>query len=105
MSPLKKLLSKDFSILSCFNKYSVVILLFVIWLSFFDRYSLVTQYRLSKTLTELEEEQKNYEQQLEEVKKARETINNDVEKYARENYLFHKDNETIILIEPATKEK
>jgi len=99
MSPIKKLLSKDFNILSWINKYTLVILLFGIWISFFDRYSLVTQLKLSDTVEELEDEKKNYEKQLEEALKMREEINNNQEKYAREQYLFHKEGETIILIE------
>ena len=63
MSPLKNRLSKDFSLRSLINKYTIAIMLFICWLTFFDRYSLLTQYRLSQTLTALEDEQKNYEDQ------------------------------------------
>jgi len=79
------------------NKYSVVILLFVIWLSFFDKFSLVTQHKLKKTLTELEDKKVEYEEQLEMALKEKETLKEKPEKYAREKYFMHKDNEEVII--------
>lgn len=80
------------------NKYTVVILLFVVWLSFFDKFSLVTQHRLKKTLTELEDKKSEYEEQLEIALEEKATLNKNKEKYAREKYLMHKQNEEVIVI-------
>ncbi len=80
------------------NKYNIAVLIFCVWIGFLDRYSLVNQFKLSKTLKKLETAKLDYELQLEEAKKEREIINSDIEKYAREKYLFHKENEEVILI-------
>ncbi len=80
------------------NKYTLVIIAFVIWVSFFDRYSLITQFKLSRNVDKLEERKADYEKQLEEAIVERQTINRDIEKYGREKYYFHKPDEQIILI-------
>lgn len=85
------------------NKYTIVIILFVVWISFFDKYSLVTQYKLGQTLHELEERKVGYEDQLEDALVEREMIQNNLEKYARENYHMHKDNEQVIVIKKSNK--
>jgi len=83
---------------SLLNKYNAAIFIFCIWIGFIDRYSLINQFKLSKTLKKLEASKADYEQQLMEARREREIINSDIEKYAREKYLFHKDNEEVILI-------
>ncbi len=80
------------------NKYNLVIIAFVIWVSFFDRYSLITQYKLSRNVDKLEERKADYERQLEEAIVESQTINSNIEKYGREKYYFHKPDEQIILI-------
>lgn len=81
-----------------FNKYYIAIFAFVIWLSFFDRFSLITQYKLSQNLQELEDKKADYEELLAKALVERNTINSDIEKYGREKYYFHKPDEKIILI-------
>ena len=80
------------------NKYTLVIFGFLVWVSFFDRYNLVTQYKLSQNVQLLENKKVEYENQLEKALIERDVINRDIEKYGREKYFFHKDNEEIILI-------
>ena len=81
-----------------FNKYNIAIFAFVIWLSFFDRYSFVTQYKLIQNVNQLEEKKADYEELLEKALVERQQINNDIEKYGREKYFFHKPDEVVILI-------
>lgn len=81
-----------------FNKYYITAFAFVIWLSFFDRYSLVTQYKLSQNVKLLEDKKEDYENMLEDALVERKIINSDIEKYGREKYLFHRPDEEIILI-------
>lgn len=83
---------------SWINKYTAVIIVFCIWIGFLDRYSLVNQFKLSQRLRKLETARIDYERQLEEAKKERDIINSNIEKFAREKYLFHKENEEVILI-------
>lgn len=81
-----------------FDKHVLAIVVFVIWVSFFDRYSVVNQFKLSNNIEQLEQAKLDYEFQLKEALKEREIINSDIEKYAREKFLFHKDNEKVIVI-------
>ena len=84
---------------SWLNKYTIAIIAFVVWLTFFDKYNVFTQVKLSQTLNELAEKKSFYEMELEKAIEEREIINSDIEKYAREKYLMHKDNEQVIIIE------
>ena len=98
---LKKKLSKhskDLNSKKWFNKYAITIALFAVWMLFFDKYNLFTQHKLSQTINGLVEKKTNYEEDLEKALKEREIINSDIEKYAREKYLMHKDNEQVIII-------
>ena len=83
---------------SFLNKYTIAIIAFVVWISFFDRYNLITQYKLSASVNELIQDKENYESELKLALEERKAINSDIEKYAREKYLFHKDNEQVIII-------
>ncbi|NNE25916.1 MAG: septum formation initiator family protein [Saprospiraceae bacterium] len=84
---------------SWLNKYSLAVVAFVVWLAFFDKYNVFTQIKLSQSLNELAEKKSFYEMELEKAIKERDIINSDIEKYAREKYLMHKDNEQVIIIE------
>lgn len=81
------------------NKYSIVVFVFIIWLSFFDKYSLLTQRKLTHVVNDLENREEIYGQQLQEALKEKEIMDSDIEKYAREQYYFHKDNEFVFKIE------
>jgi cell division protein FtsB len=93
----------SFKEINWLNKYSVVIVLFVVWLSFFDKFSLITQYKLSRTLTELEDKKAEYEEQLEIAIEDKEILKQNMEKFAREKYLMHKDNEEVIVLKKTEK--
>jgi len=81
------------------NKYSIVIILFAVWVCFFDKYNLLTQRHLSGIVNDLEERKTLYEDQLQEALKERDVINSDIEKFAREQYFMHKDDEHVFKIE------
>ena len=83
------------------NKYFITGSIFLLWLLFFDRNDLVSQYKIRGELKKLEEEKKFF---LEEIKKDQESLNDlktnpqTLEKFAREKYLMKKDNEDIFVI-------
>ena len=91
--PLRFLQSRNY-----FNKYYIAIFGFVIWLSFFDRYNFVTQFKLSQNVQELQDQRAEYEEQLAKALVEWKTINSNIEKYGRAKYYFHKPNEKVILI-------
>lgn len=81
------------------NKYTLAIIAFCIWVSFFDRYNLITQFKLSQNVKKLEQKEANFEALLKQAQEERITITKDIEKYGREKYFFHRENEEVILIQ------
>jgi len=83
------------------NKYLVTILLFALWVSFFDRNNLVDRYRLVREVHQLEQDKDYYIERIREdssrLNELRTSPEN-LEKFAREQYLMKKDNEDIFVI-------
>lgn len=84
-----------------FNKYSISLLGFLIWMTFFDRNNFIYQHENSSQLKVMEQERQYYvdqikenETELQELLTNKETL----EKFAREKYLMKKDNEEIFVI-------
>lgn len=83
------------------NKYIVTLVAVVVWISFFDKYDLVSQYQARQALKQLEKDKQYY---ADEIKKNQEEINElqtnaqSLEKFAREKYLMKKDDEDVFLI-------
>jgi len=92
-------LKAQFSKLSRINKYTIAATAFVLWLTIFDSHSLTTQYKLSQTVNKLEAEKESYAEKLEIAIKDKLELENNKEKFAREKFLFHKDNEEIVVIQ------
>ena len=83
------------------NKYLLISLLFGVWMLFLDNYSYMDQRQINNQIDELQDNKKYYQ---DEIRKDKENIkllkNQDqVEKYARENYYMKKDSEDIYIIE------
>jgi len=84
-----------------FNKYTIALLFFVIWMLFLDNYSYLDHRVLNKEISELENNKKYYQTEIkndqEQIKKLKNPI--EIEKYAREKYYMKKDSEDIYIIE------
>jgi cell division protein FtsB len=83
------------------NKYLITTLVFGIWLIFFDQFNLVDRYQSLHAMRQLQRDKAYFEekikqdtQRLKELKTNRENL----EKFAREQYLMKKDNEDIFVI-------
>ena len=86
------------------NKYSISIVLFLVWVVFFDSNSAVFMYKQYNELKDLKKQEAFLAQEIEEMTKQKEELfsNDDMlEQYARENYFFKKDNEDVYVIEEA----
>ena len=84
------------------NFYVLGILVFVVWMLFFDSNDWIGRYRMGAKLRELEGEKEYYQEKIKEVEKDRNELmgNKDLlEKYAREKYLMKKESEDIFVIE------
>lgn len=83
------------------NKYFYTLLIFGVWMLFFDNNNFIAQVRLDRTLHELEMEKDYY---LSEIAKDRQatlelmTDTTTLEKFGREQYLMKREHEDIYLI-------
>lgn len=84
------------------NFYSLGILFFITWMVFFDSNDLISRYRMSAKLSQLEDEKEYYLEKIEEVKKDQNELMGNkelLEKFAREKYLMKKESEDIFIIQ------
>ena len=83
------------------NKYAITIIIFGIWMLFFDNNNFIAQVRLNSTHNELEMEKQYYISEIEKDRQATFELMTDtltLEKFGREQYLMKRDNEDIYLI-------
>lgn len=81
------------------NKYVIVTAIFAVWLLFIDDHNYLAQRKLSQTVENLKAEQQKYLDLIEQVKIEKEDLEKNKEKYAREHYYMHKENEEVFIFE------
>ncbi len=81
------------------NKYTLTTIVFVGWLLFFDKYNFFAQAKLNKTTAKLEQEYAQLKIDIEDAKKEKYDLESNQEKYGREKYYLHKNNEDVFIIE------
>jgi len=83
------------------NVFLLIIMVFGIWMLFFDSNSWFIHNELNNDIEALEEEKEYYKKEIEKDKKEIKKLSNDegLEKYGREKYRMKKKNEEIYLIE------
>ncbi len=83
------------------NKFFITFIAFVVWMLFFDQYSIVSRVRHSRKIANLEQQEAFY---LSEIKRSKRLLqelkgdNENLEKFAREQYLMKKENEDIFVV-------
>jgi cell division protein DivIC len=90
------------------NKYISSVIIFIVWISFFDRNDLWTQWDRKRELQKLEVSTSFYENEIATTKKDLMDLNNNpavLEKFAREKFYLKKPNEEIFIIDDSTSEK
>ena len=90
------------------NKYISSLIVFVIWISFFDRNDLFTQWDRKQELQKLETSKAFYEQEIATTRKDLMELNNNpaiLEKFAREKFYLKKPNEEIFIVDDSSKQK
>jgi len=83
------------------NKYILTALLFFLWLLFFDQNNLAERRKTTNEYNQLIEERDYYLKKIEEDRKRINELKTDadnLEKFAREQYLMKKDNEDIFIV-------
>lgn len=83
------------------STYGIIIILFIIWMIFFDSNSLIIHNELNNDINELDNQKSYYEKEIAKDNIELQLIQSDsgLEKYAREKLFMKKDNEEIFLIE------
>jgi cell division protein DivIC len=83
------------------NKYTIVLLFFFIYLIFGDDHNLIKRHKASKEINKLEQEYRNYLEEIEHNKAQIHRLKHDtvyLEKFAREHYFMKKDEEEIFIL-------
>ena len=83
------------------STYGIIIILFIIWMIFFDSNSFIIHNELNNDIDELNDQKSYYEKEIAKDNIELQMIQSDsgLEKYAREKLYMKKDNEEIFLIE------
>jgi cell division protein FtsB len=83
------------------NKYLLTIIVFFVWLLLLDSNNLISRYKEMRNLRKLKSEKEYYVQRIEEDKRKLhelKTDNQNLEKFAREQYRMKKPDEDLYII-------
>lgn len=83
------------------NKYVLTISVFAIWMLFFDQNNVVDRIKMTREINQLEEDREYYLEQIQKdsARLSELTTNKEnLEKYAREQFLMKKPNEDVFII-------
>jgi len=84
------------------NKYTIALIVLVVWISFFDNNDLFTRKSINRNLKELREQRDFYRREIKNDSLIIQGLENDMkmlEKFAREEYNMKKDDEDVFLIQ------
>ena len=81
------------------NKSLVTIVAFLIFLCFFDKYNLRTQYKIYSTLLNMKDQKANYIHLIAEAKQDKFDLEQNYERFAREKYFMSRLDEDVFIIE------
>ena len=90
------------------NKYILTLIIFGVWILLFDSNNLIDRFAQLKTLKQLEKDREYYMERIEEDSRKLnelETDKENLEKFAREQYLMKKENEEIFVVIDEEEEK
>mgnify|MGYP001086937161 FL=1 len=89
------------------NRYVIILIVFTVWMLFFDENSYLVHKEFDKEIEELEIAIDFYKKKIEEDKLTIKTLEDSlqIEKFAREKYLMKRENEDIYIIEFDTIKK
>ena len=83
------------------NKYFLVSTAFLVWMLFFDRNDLLSQYQYHQQVSKLKQERDFYQKETAKVHQDLDELTSNkemLEKFAREKFLMKKDNEDVFVI-------
>ncbi|MFP4059213.1 MAG: FtsB family cell division protein [Bacteroidales bacterium] len=83
------------------NKYILALVVFFIWLLFFDQNNLIDRFRTIYEINQLKKDKNYYIKNIEENSRRLDELQTDdenLEKFAREQYYMKKENEDIFIV-------
>ena len=83
------------------NKFFIATIIFIVWIAFFDDDNLVERFQNLMEIRQLKQDKEYYIEKIAEDSerlKELKTNKENLEKYAREQYLMKKDNEDVFVI-------
>ena len=83
------------------NKYTFVLLIFFLYLTFFDDHNLIKRHKTAQEIKKLEQEYQYYSDEIKSNKDKIYRLNHDttyLEKFAREKYYMKKDHEDVFIL-------
>ena len=89
LQPLLDLIPKPFR-----NKFVLVLVLFMLWMIFFDSADILTQYRLNQSVNQLEEDKVFYQEQIDAAQEDKEEIEEDPATSDEEDFETNKEEPT-----------
>jgi cell division protein DivIC len=89
------------------NRYIIILIVFTVWMLFFDENSYLVHREFNKEINELETAIDFYKKKIKEDKLTIKNLDDSlqIERFAREQYLMKKENEDIYIIEFDTIKK
>ncbi|MGV6832697.1 MAG: FtsB family cell division protein [bacterium] len=83
------------------NIFIIILIIFSVWMIFFDANSWFIHRELNKDIDKLEQEKEYYKNEIAKDKKEIEKLSTDegIEKYGRQEFNMKKENEEIYIIE------
>ncbi|HEY5326553.1 MAG TPA: septum formation initiator family protein [Mucilaginibacter sp.] len=90
------------------NKYFLITMAFLVWMMFFDKNDLFSQYQYHRQVSKLKQERDFYQKETTKVRKDLNELTSNpqmLEKFAREKYLMKKANEDVFVIVHPKKEE
>nr|WP_196889157.1 septum formation initiator [Aureivirga sp. CE67] len=83
------------------NRFVLILLIFVVWMLFFDENSYLSHVEYDKEIEKLEIEKAYYQKEIVKDRKIIESFENEenLERFARETYMMKRKNEDIFIIE------
>ena len=82
------------------NHYAITVLLFFVWMAFFDQDNMINQIELKAELFQLDSDKAYYQHAIIETREDLDELladNSKLERFAREKYFMKKENEEIFV--------
>jgi len=82
------------------NIYVIILVIFMVWMFFFDENSILIHHEFNKEINKLQNEKNYYKTEIAKDKSIIDSLKNpkQLEKFAREKYNMKKENEDIYII-------